>query len=594
MISETPVFFGGAHTLAGWFVRGDAQAGMRRCAVLLCPPIGHEYMCSYPAFRRLARSLAGMGFSVLRFDYYGTGDSAGPADEQSLVPVWLDNISSAIDELRSRSGCPSVSVIGLRFGATLACTATSHRDDVSSLVLWSPCVRGRSLIRQTRMLAMAAAARPGDLVTDAEGVESVGFFLNAATVAEITRMSLCDETAHSVESVLILTRDDGPAENDLMSVLTSHGVDCAEKQYRSYATFMMPPQLSVLPLDAMGAIGQWLDEKYPATASETDSAAAKVAATSTTILADGIRESAVSFGGLTGVLVQPASASVNPAVVLLNSGGYHHVGPHRLYVPLARQWAALGFSVLRLDLSGLGDSESRDDVPMNEPYPPSALQDIRDAIAYTRDRVSCDNVILAGMCSGAYHAVHAADPAICGVIAVNPPLFHRAGDPIVADPYYNNDAETRRVARALFSAAKWRRLISGRVDLRYTFKVVSRRAVDAASGIAKRGKQLLRREGASRTDPVTLFRDGVAMHLIFNVGDKSQVFFDRELAGRLRRTRTQDDLTVDMVDGADHTFMPVRWQRTLAQLMTDRLVQHRAMGWPGQRSQQPDASARLS
>jgi hypothetical protein len=66
------------------------------------------------------------------------------------------------------------------------------------------------------------------------------------------------------------------------------------------------------------------------------------------------------------------------------------------------------------------------------------------------------------------------------------------------------------------------------------------------------------------------------MHIIFNAGDKSQVFFDRKLAPRLKKLMLRDDITVDVVDGADHTFMPVRWQRVLAELMTQHVIRHRA------------------
>jgi len=69
-------------------------------------------------------------------------------------------------------------------------------------------------------------------------------------------------------------------------------------------------------------------------------------------------------GALVGVLTEPDVARAPPdapAVLLWNVGLNHRVGPFRVFVELARRLAEAGFTVLRLDLSGLGDSEVRKD-----------------------------------------------------------------------------------------------------------------------------------------------------------------------------------------------------------------------------------------
>ncbi len=577
MSAASPIFFGGIQHLAGWFAQGVMGVGTRRCAVLLCPPIGHEYMCGHRAFRRLARDLANNGFSVLRFDYAGTGDSGDAPNTESLVPTWIESVSLAADELRTLSGSDTLALVGLRFGATLAAATASGRDDVGSLVLWSPSTNGRSLIRQTRMLAMTAAERPGDLVAEAEGLESAGFFWDAATVADISRMSIHDDGTYSAESALIMTREGAPPEGELAGVLAGAGVACEEKFYDNHAGFMISPLHSVLPTTAMNTIVQWLDEKYPFGKESSETARATSIGSASATLPDGTRESAVTFsqGRLAGILVEPDTASDNPAVLLLNTGADHHVGPHRMYVPLARRWAQLGFPVLRFDLAGIGDSKPNDELATDESYPAAALQDIRDAIAYMRDDRRYNHVILAGMCSGAYHAIHSADSALSGVIAVNPPLYYRAGDPIEDDPY-SNEVETRRVTRALRNPAKWRRLLSGRVDLGYTFNVLTGRAYVTSRAIGAATKRLLTRRGAEHHDVSALFHENVPMHLIFSGGDASQIFFERTVAPWIGRFIQREGFTVDVVAGADHTFMPVRWQRALADLMTKRLLEHRS------------------
>ncbi|MCC5795652.1 MAG: alpha/beta fold hydrolase [Chromatiales bacterium] len=106
-------------------------------AAVLCQPVGREYFYAHRACRLLARRLSKAGVHVLRFDYSGTGDSAGELDGLSAT-LWIDDVRYAVDELKDLSGMTSVALVGVRFGAALAAEAASGRDDVSSLILWDP------------------------------------------------------------------------------------------------------------------------------------------------------------------------------------------------------------------------------------------------------------------------------------------------------------------------------------------------------------------------------------------------------------------------------------------------------------------------
>ena len=66
--------------------------------------------------------LAASGWDTLRFDYYGTGDSAGDLIEANLGG-WEKDIEWAIEEARATSGANRVALIGLRLGANLAASA---------------------------------------------------------------------------------------------------------------------------------------------------------------------------------------------------------------------------------------------------------------------------------------------------------------------------------------------------------------------------------------------------------------------------------------------------------------------------------------
>lgn len=131
--------------------------------VVLCYPAAHEYIWAHRAFRQLAEQLAAAGLHVLRFDYFATGDSAGEAYEGSLS-TWTENIAVAIDELKEMTGLTTVSLAGLRIGATLAARAAHTRNDIDRLVLWDPIVSGSTYFDEVvslhRLLNVTSTSLP--------------------------------------------------------------------------------------------------------------------------------------------------------------------------------------------------------------------------------------------------------------------------------------------------------------------------------------------------------------------------------------------------------------------------------------------------
>lgn len=119
----------------------------RTVGVVLCYPAWEEYMRAHHAFRQTAMLLARRGFHVIRFDYFGTGDSAG-AGEEATMSRWLADIGTAIDELKAVGGPTTVSLVGLRLGAALAALAAGERDDVDRVVLWDPIIDGRAYMEE--------------------------------------------------------------------------------------------------------------------------------------------------------------------------------------------------------------------------------------------------------------------------------------------------------------------------------------------------------------------------------------------------------------------------------------------------------------
>jgi pimeloyl-ACP methyl ester carboxylesterase len=82
----------------------------------------------------------------LRFDYYGTGDSEGDMTDAS-VPMWHENIVTAMQEIAAISGVRHVGLIGFRFGGMLAArVAARDPANVDQLLLWDPVVNGSAFL----------------------------------------------------------------------------------------------------------------------------------------------------------------------------------------------------------------------------------------------------------------------------------------------------------------------------------------------------------------------------------------------------------------------------------------------------------------
>src|SRR5262245_31625053 len=103
-IVRVPMYFGPTDAaLFGWY---HAPAGDRSptAGVVICPPLGHEYINSHRSLRHLADALADAGMAALRFDYYGTGDSAEVDQGADELAAWMTSIHEAIPAVRSRIG----------------------------------------------------------------------------------------------------------------------------------------------------------------------------------------------------------------------------------------------------------------------------------------------------------------------------------------------------------------------------------------------------------------------------------------------------------------------------------------------------------
>jgi len=132
----------------------------------------------------------------------------------------------------------------------------------------------------------------------------------------------------------------------------------------------------------------------------------------------------VQFGeqnNLIGLLSIPEKKISDICFIFFSPGILNRTGQCRVFVKITQKLVQSGFSCLRFDLSGTGDSELAND-NQNLSYQQRVERDVFSAIQYLRQQKFCSKVVLVGSCSGAYQsltAAHKDSRDILGVVAIN-------------------------------------------------------------------------------------------------------------------------------------------------------------------------------
>jgi dienelactone hydrolase len=242
-----------------------------------------------------------------------------------------------------------------------------------------------------------------------------------------------------------------------------------------------------------------------------------------------------------GVITEPDAADAHPdrpAVLMWNVGINHRVGPFRFNVDVARKLAQLGFTVLRFDVSGLGDSEVRKET-INE-FERAAL-DVQEAMNALQAKRRVRRFVLIGFCSSvdAAHVVALRDERVVGVAYLESYVWRTPG-------YY------LRYPLRFISPARWQRLLARRFPA--LFPTYGGGLQDDRESVYLRDRPSMEKFA---TDVRLMVRRGVQLMFVYVSGDnpfthKGQ-FFEmvggHDLAGKVR---------VEFYKDADHTFFLLR------------------------------------
>ncbi len=192
--------------------------GAARAAILMLAPCGDEKRAAYGALARLARALADAGAAVLRFDYHGTGDSAGESPEVSVSTMKRDAAAAAAELGELVSDVP-LALLGARLGGGLALELAGELGAARAIAV-APVISGRSWLRQERgrrqlrrsmvKKEMAAAGGAAAKVEDAPLPEGAaedldGLPISAKFIDEIEAFDLAagEKSANSPPALIV-------------------------------------------------------------------------------------------------------------------------------------------------------------------------------------------------------------------------------------------------------------------------------------------------------------------------------------------------------------------------------------------------------
>jgi alpha-beta hydrolase superfamily lysophospholipase len=490
-------FKSGGNHLFAW-LHQPTRPPESKLGVVICSPFGYESICAHRSVREFAEAIAAVGIPALRFDYLGTGDSAEIDENADQLKLWSQDVIAAIHELRRRTGVDRVCLLGIRLGALLAALAAAECRMVESMILIGPVVSGRRYVRELRMTQLAGIALTGSSGSDGDPeanrtnpkmLEAGGFSLSAATLESLALVDLHTAAAPAVRSILILDNDKLPSAKRWAESLSESGIELEHKSLPGLIQMVMTaPQFATVPRAMIDATRQWLATiAVPAASGPTADPSPvdqRTTGCETPIIATlpltedqesphtSVTERPVFISAgvaLFGIITEPrADEKRRRAVILLNPGADSHIGASRMYVSLARLWARRGYFVLRLDLAGIGDSATRSGKADDEVFPDEAIEDIRSAIEFMRSRYAIVDMTLAGLCSGAYHALRAAADGVSvnRILMVNPQnYFWKKGMTLeqiqLAEVVHNPGLYRRRV----LSFRAWLRIFTGQVDI---------------------------------------------------------------------------------------------------------------------------------
>lgn len=251
-----PFYFGTAGKPLFGIYHAPQFAPPRDCGVVFCHPMGWEYIYSHRALRQLAIRLATAGFPVLRFDFYGCGDSSGNC-EQGQIDQWLTDLSSAVEKIRRRGPLLHICLVGLRLGGTLAVMAGASRGDIDGLVLWDVVANGQAYLEELRAFADRMRRRIDDPQAGIWGAT-----LTPGMRTDLNNIDLLTMAQKPANHILLIDSHQEAGAERLQAHFAKMGI-LIEAQHLPGEPVWRWTRRAIVPVQMLQAVVRWISEVYP-------------------------------------------------------------------------------------------------------------------------------------------------------------------------------------------------------------------------------------------------------------------------------------------------------------------------------------------
>jgi pimeloyl-ACP methyl ester carboxylesterase len=250
-----------------------------------------------------------------------------------------------------------------------------------------------------------------------------------------------------------------------------------------------------------------------------------------------------------GQLVADLGPGGPEAVVLLPGWSGTRFGPQRILWQTAQGLRAAGYTTLRLDFLGRGDSEGDATAVTLD----GMIADTAVAIAWLRAHAGVSRVHLVGLCSGGNVALGAASclPEIGHVVcwSLLPFMEHKAQAAKQGTPRRHL---LRQLVKKLTSPEAWRKLLRGEANVK---GAVATLAKDKEGDTEERGRKTSQRDiladlGKTWRGP---------LHLLYGSRDPESAGSEAFFTAWCGRQRLPVDIRT--IAGAPHNFFTAAWTR---------------------------------
>lgn len=254
----------------------------------------------------------------------------------------------------------------------------------------------------------------------------------------------------------------------------------------------------------------------------------------------------------TDVLVGDLQQGGHDAVLVLSGWGGTRYGPQRILLQATAALAAQGFTTLRLDFRGRGDSTGDPTATTLD----GMIEDILTAAQWLRSEHAVERINLVGLCSGGNVALGAAsllpdvDHVVCWSLL--PFMEHKTQAARQGTP---RKALLRQMLRKALRPETWAKLLRGEANVRGAVQVIAK---DKEGDDGEK-----RRKTSARNILADLEGFSGRLHLLYGSRDPeaagSQAFF----TAWCRDHHIPVDTSV--ISGAPHNFYTAKWTEAVVE-----------------------------